>query len=131
MSTTFAPLGEPEVFALREQNGVLVLDLRGELGSLGWKSRNESRVLAAIDGLTHPKLVVDLTGVSYGGSELMAFLFRLRRRLRSCGGRIALAGAMGNVRAVLRVVRLDRVVGVYETPDEAVAALNESDLAVE
>jgi anti-anti-sigma factor len=127
MSTTFAPLGESEVFALREQDGVLVLELRGELGSLGWKSRNEARVLAAIEGMSGPRLVVDLTGVTYGGSELMAFLFRLRRRLGACTGQLALAGAAGNVRAVLHVVRLDRVLGLYDSADAAVAALNEGD----
>jgi anti-anti-sigma factor len=128
MSTTFAPLGESEVFALREKDGVFVLELRGELGSLGWKSRNEARVLSAIEGSTGPRLVVDLTGVTYGGSELMAFLFRLRRRLRGCGGQLALAGVKGNVRAVLHVVRLDRVLGLYDSADAAVAALNDGEL---
>jgi hypothetical protein len=53
----------------------------------------------------------------------MAFLFRLRRKLRARGGRVALAGAKGNLRVVLRVVRLDRLVGLYSSVKTAAAAL--------
>ena len=123
MNTTFAPLGNSSVFAVREQEGVLVLRLSGEMGSLAWQSRNESSILNAIEGISQPRLVVDLSDVTYGGSELMAFLFRLRRILRARGGQLALAGAKGNVRVVLHVVRLDRLVGLHDSVDAAVAAL--------
>jgi anti-anti-sigma factor len=123
MKTTFAPLDKSSVFALREQDGVLVLQLRGEMGSLGWQSRNEASIFEAIEGVVEPRVVVDLSDVTYGGSELMAFLFRLRRKLRARGGRVALAGAKGNLRVVLRVVRLDRLVGLYSSVKTAAAAL--------
>jgi anti-sigma B factor antagonist len=122
MNTTFAPLDKSEVFSLREQDGVFVLQLRGEMGSLGWQSRNEASIFAAIEGIAQPRLVVDLSDLTYGGSELMAFLFRLRRKLRARDGKVAIAGAKGNVRIVLRVVRLDRLVRLYETVTAAVAA---------
>jgi anti-anti-sigma factor len=123
MNTTCAPADKGAMFALREQDGVLVLQLRGELGSLGWQSRNESEILAAIEAVTNPRVVVDLSDVTYGGSELMAFLFRLRRKLRALAGCMVLAGAKGNVRIVLRVVRLDRIVRTYESVKAAVAAV--------
>jgi stage II sporulation protein AA (anti-sigma F factor antagonist) len=127
MNTAFAPLSKSAMFAVREQDGVLVLQLRGEMGSLGWQSRNEAQIFAAIEGVAAPRLVVDLSDVSYGGSELMAFLFRLRRRLRASGGRVVLAGAKGNVRVVLRIVRLDRILDIHESVEVAVAALNDGE----
>jgi anti-anti-sigma factor len=123
MNTTFAPLDKSAAFAVREHDGVLVLQLRGEMGSLGWQSLNEASIFAAIEGISQPRLVVDLGDVTYGGSELMEFLFRLRKKLRARDGQLALVGAKGNVRVVLRVVRLDKLVGIYDSVEAAVAAL--------
>src|SRR5262245_63167887 len=118
-STRLSP-DNTALFSLREHNGVFVLTITGEQGSLGWQSRNEANVLRAVEGLQRPQLIVDLTGVTFGGSELIAFLFRLRRKLRVSGGDIMLAGARGNLRSVLGVVRLDRVVRLFDSVQDAV-----------
>src|SRR5262249_24499221 len=90
-----------------------------------WQPRNERQVLTMLEGPRGAKVVVDLAEVTYGGSELMAFLFRLRRRLRVRAGQLAVAGAKGNVRAVLQVVRIDRLIDLYDSVDDPVAALND------
>jgi anti-anti-sigma factor len=122
MNTTYATPNKPGIFTLTEQDGVLVLRLCGEMGSLAWQSRNEAEIFESIRAHPEPRVVVDLSGLSYGGSELMAFLFRLRRKLRAMGGRVALVGAKGNVRIVLRVVQLDRVLGLYASVADAIAS---------
>ena len=127
MDTPSSPMNDSDTFALTERDGVLVLELHGEFGSLRWPARNERSILAAIERTWQPRLVVDLCDATYGGSHFLAFLVDLKRRVRARGGRVALAGTRGNLRHVLNVVKLDRILRTYDTADDAIAGLNERD----
>lgn len=103
---------------------MLVLELRGEFGSLGWDPEFEGladSVRAALRGLPRPRMVVDVSRVRYGGSEFLRFLLSLKKRIRAVGGQMVLAGARGQVAQVLRVTKLDRVLLQRSTVESATA----------
>jgi anti-sigma B factor antagonist len=68
------------------------------------------------------KLVLDLSRLRFiDSSGLGAFLSCLRR-LSAKGGDLKLAGMSKQVRAVFELVRMNRVVDIYGTREEAVRA---------
>jgi anti-anti-sigma factor len=111
---------------LRNQEEVLVLEVCGELGSLGWRAWNvelERAVASSLDDVLKPRMVVDLSGVIYAGAEFIEFLVGLRNRVHDAGGRLVLAGVRGNLRTMLRILHLDRILPRYPSPDAAVHAI--------
>src|SRR5262245_32860619 len=91
-------------FELHEQDGVLVLEVWGEVVSVHWHPADvDSAVLAALDGRPNPELAVDLVGVTYGGSQFVEFLLGLGQLVRARDGRMVLSGARAGVSDVLCV----------------------------
>jgi anti-anti-sigma factor len=127
MDIPSTPTKDIDTFTLAERDGVVVLELHGEFGSLRWPARDERSILATIERTWHPRVVVDLSDATYGGSHFLAFLVDLKRRVLARGGRVALAGTKGNLLHVLNVVQFDRVLCSYDTADDAIAGLNERD----
>jgi anti-anti-sigma factor len=113
-------------FHLQEQDDVLVLELYGELSSLRWQWRRgvlEDTVLSALKDVPHPHVVIDLSAVTYAGAEFVGFLLGLRERIHAERGRLALSSVRKNLRTMLRILRLDRLLPQYPSADEAVYAL--------
>jgi anti-anti-sigma factor len=126
MNATYAEPAECTCFELREQDDVRVLELCGELGSLRWQLQRgvlEDTVLSALEEAPHPYVVVDLSGVRYAGAEFIEFLLGLRKWVHEAGGRLVLSGVQGNLRTMLRILQLDRILPRYPTADAAVHAL--------
>ncbi len=71
------------------------------------------------------KLVLDLSRLRFiDSSGLGAFLSCLRR-LSAKGGDLKLAGMSKQVRAVFELVRMNRIVDIYGTREEAVRAFEQ------
>ncbi len=71
------------------------------------------------------KLVFDLSGLRFiDSSGLGAFLSCLRR-LSAKGGDLKLSGMSKQVRAVFELVRMNRIVDIYGTREEAVRAFGQ------
>jgi len=107
--------------ALLETEGrvtiLTLLDQRLDTGNAGEFKRAMTVRLA---GKTN--VVFDLSGVkSIDSSGLGAILFCLRQ-LNINGGDLKLCGMMKPVRALFQLVRLHRVIDVYNTKEEAVHA---------
>jgi anti-anti-sigma factor len=68
-------------------------------------------------------LVMDFTGLRQVSSGLLGLLASLHLRLRKLSGRLCVCGVEDRVMEVLRGVELDKVLAVYGTDEEAVAAL--------
>jgi anti-sigma B factor antagonist len=68
----------------------------------------------------HPRILVDLSGVSYIDSSGLALFIEAMQRIAGYGGQFGLFGLRENVRAIFDIARLDQVFKIY--PDKAAAA---------
>jgi anti-anti-sigma factor len=83
-------------------------------------------VIAPIQALTAPLVVVSLDRVSYFGSAFLSLLLRLWKHVSTTGGMMVLSGATPRARELLRVTNLDTLWAIYDSERDAIAAL-ESD----
>jgi anti-anti-sigma factor len=103
---------------IRKLDRVTILDLNGSFkaGEADLAFRNSvDEVLSA--GVTN--LALNLTGVSFLDSTGIRSVVRTSMALKEKGGEFRLFGASKQVAQVLRMVRLDKVLGLME--DEAAA----------
>ena len=73
------------------------------------------------DGGTH--LVLDASGITFMDSTGIGVLVIALRRTRASDGSFAIAGAQGRTHRTLSLTGLDRVFSLYDTVEEAQAAL--------
>jgi anti-sigma B factor antagonist len=66
-----------------------------------------------------PRIVVDLSGVSYIDSSGLALFIEAMQRIQSYGGKFALCGLTATVRTIFEIARLDQVFQIF--PDKAAA----------
>ncbi|MBI3466572.1 MAG: hypothetical protein HY000_26460 [Planctomycetes bacterium] len=91
------------LFRLSHQDHAVVLELRGNLGSLRWPSPNDlhQAVVNGMDRAACSSVVVDLSAMEHGGAQMLR-LVNLRRLVRANGGRFALNGVSEALEAVVR-----------------------------
>jgi anti-anti-sigma factor len=102
--------------------GVRLVRLNGSLSQKG-VSDVGPRFVAAVrgDGTGGP-VVVDLSGVDVIATTGITLLLVADRELKKTGGKMVLAGTRGLVRDVLMRCRLDKVLTLSPSADEAVRA---------
>jgi anti-sigma B factor antagonist len=107
-----------------------VLELRGEfdLDTVPEIDRFLRRRLGPLYHQQH--LVIDLDGTTFVDSSFIAFLVRLVSDQRAKRKELVLARPRGQVRRVVALVGLHNVVPVFESVEEAVAALVSGELPV-
>jgi len=104
------------------KSGVAVVHLSGELR--GPDDGAVSPVVEkALDG-TNPKIVIELSGVSYVSSAGLGELVQLVSRANSQNARMVLCAPSPFVAGVLKATRLDRFFEMFPTADAAMAALS-------
>jgi anti-sigma B factor antagonist len=69
-----------------------------------------------------PRVVVDLTRVTYIDSSGLAVLIVGMQQVKEYGGKFALAGLQSDVRSILETARLDQIFTTYSAVDDALAA---------
>jgi N-acetylglucosaminyldiphosphoundecaprenol N-acetyl-beta-D-mannosaminyltransferase len=69
-----------------------------------------------------PRLVLDLSDTAFLSSAGMAALIRLDRQAREHGGELRVAGCAPDVLRTLQLVKLDAILKIYGSADEAKAA---------
>jgi anti-sigma B factor antagonist len=69
-----------------------------------------------------PKVVVDLTDVTYIDSSGLAVLIVGMQQVKEYGGKFALVGLQSDVRSILETARLDQLFATYPHIDAALAA---------
>ncbi len=77
-----------------------------------------SDVLAIVDGGVK-RLILDCSRLTAVSSVGLGAIIRLHARAARLGGDVKLAGVQGGPMQVMRVMRLDRVFGIYATVDRA------------
>jgi anti-sigma B factor antagonist len=66
-----------------------------------------------------PKVVVDLSGVTYVDSSGLAVFIEAMQRVAGYGGSFAICGLQENVKHIFSIARLDQVFRIF--PDQAAA----------
>lgn len=101
--------------------GVATMRLEGRLdlvSAAGLRATVDDAVAAG-----HPRLVVDLSGVTFVDSSGLGALVAGLKRARQAGGELRIAAAGEQVVTVLTLTRLVRVLRPYATVDEALVGL--------
>ncbi|MGH9554458.1 MAG: STAS domain-containing protein [Terriglobales bacterium] len=102
-------------------SGVVVLKITGRI-SLG---RDSQQIEWQVNDLlkdNQNRVVFDLTAVNHMDSTGIGILMMCSARLKKAGGDLRVAGAQGLVGDVLRVTKVDSILGMHETAEEAVKA---------
>ena len=81
----------------------------------------KARMAGALTGAA-PKVVLDLSPVAFIDSAGLASILSLVKGLPE-GGELRIAGARDAVRAVFRLTRLDKVLPLHDTLEDAAAAV--------
>jgi len=102
-------------------NGVVVLTITGRI-SLGRDSQQIEWQVNDLLKASQNRVVFDLAGVNHMDSTGIGILMMCSARLKKAGGDLRLAGAQGLVADVLRVTRVDSILGLHANADEAVKA---------
>ena len=66
-----------------------------------------------------PRIIVDMSGVSYIDSSGLALFIESMQRIQGYGGKFALCGLRPTVRTIFEIARLDQIFQIY--PDVAAA----------
>ena len=98
-----------------------VLPLEGEIDL--HVSPRISAALAAMIVQKSPRLVVDLSKVTYIDSSGLAVLIEGMQNVEAYGGKFILAGIQENVKPIFEIARLDQVFIIFPHVDAALAAI--------
>ena len=97
-------------------DGAVVLELTGRMDAEGVREI-QGRFEAAVDGKT--PVLIDLSGVGFMDSLGIALLVRLAKRLRGNAVPVAVIPGPGPVARLLGLARVDRILNVVFTRDDA------------
>jgi len=67
--------------------------------------------------------VIDLTSVKFLNSLAIASIITARNKVTTAGGAFALAGIADHVKAVFRILKLERLFHLDQTIEQAIAAM--------
>ena|SRR5688500_12080378 len=106
---------------VQKLQGCPVLFVKGEIDIYTAPMFKQAVVGLVSDGNTD--VVIDLSGVTFMDSSGFGTLLGATRRLRPAGGGLHLAGANTTIQRMLRLTRLDTIMQLYESAEEAVQAV--------
>lgn len=102
-----------------QHRGAYLVQVAGELDLAAGAALRE--VLIGLGDAGATDVVVDLTNTSFVDSAGLGILLNGMKRLRLGGGLLRLAGCQRQVRDLLTLTSLDRVMPCYATVEEALA----------
>lgn len=77
--------------------------------------------LAALISGKAPRILLDLTGLTYIDSSGLALFIESLQRMQSYGGKLALFGLSDTVRHILEIARLDQIFEIHPDAQSALA----------
>jgi anti-sigma B factor antagonist len=113
---------------VRQSEVCPVLAVKGEIDVYTAPLFKQAVAGLVTDGTKH--LIIDMNGVTYMDSSGFGTLLGATKRLRPEGGALHLVGARPTVERMLHLTRLDTVIEMHPTLDQALqAAVNGGTLA--
>jgi anti-anti-sigma factor len=106
---------------ITERDGVRVVHLTGPVDVSGAMALRD--LLGQQIDSPAARVLLDLTDVTLIDSSGIGILVTAHRRADGQGARFGLAGASGTVARVFEMTRTNKLLSIYETVDEGVAAL--------
>ena len=85
--------------------------------------RVDIQIQAAMASVSTPRVVVNLQSVNHMASLMLSVLIKLHQDVQAKGGAVALASIPKRLQDLFELVGLDHIFDSYETPEEALAAL--------
>lgn len=106
-------------------NGCLTITLLPELNDKQWADieRVGTEIVDRISSAPSPKVLVDLTSLSYMGSAMVALIVRLYKTVNSRGGKMVVVNQHELVFEVLKLAGLTKLWTIVGTRQEAYATL--------
>jgi anti-anti-sigma factor len=106
-------------------NGCSTVTLLPELNDKQWADieRVGSEIVERISAAPSPKVIVDLTQLSYMGSAMVALIVRLYKTVNSRGGKMVVVNQHELVHEVLKLAGLTKLWTIVGNRQEAYAAL--------
>lgn len=101
-----------------EIDGIIVLTPVGEFDIANLDILRDTIATALEES---SRIVLDLSQTQFLDSMVLGAIIGSSKRAREAGGWVRLVAPRPNVRNVLRVTRLDTILGLYDTVDQAVA----------
>jgi anti-sigma B factor antagonist len=103
-----------------EHDGVTLVVPRGDL-DLSTAEQVKRALARLIDG-GQTKLVLDLADVAYIDSSGLGALVAAMKQARAAGGNLRLCGLQDDVRSIMEMTRLIKVIAVHSDRQEAVTS---------
>ena len=121
---------EGESFQIQRRGDIVVVVPSPEVESMSDAMIEQAAQLVLVPLKDDPPsgVIIDLSQVNYFGSMFITFLLRCHLLVKKHGdGEVVLAGVSDRIRELLRMTNLDTLWALYDTRDEALAALGGSD----
>jgi len=106
-------------------DGIVIISVERDL-----KGEGETTLRERLDGLVrrgHLNILINLGDIPRLDSAELGRLIRAHISVRRAGGRIRLCNLPDRVRALMKLTRMDTVLDIYKTEEEALAAVRQSD----
>ncbi len=103
----------------RKHNGVIILSVEKTL-----KGEGENALRQRLDALVRQgclQILIDLKNLPYVDSTDLGRLIRSHLSVRQAGGRVRLCNLSERVMSLMKMTRLDTVLELYHTEEEALA----------
>jgi anti-sigma B factor antagonist len=106
-----------------ERKGWAVLAVTGELDVATAPRLRQEAVRLTSSG-SH-RLVLDLSGVGFLDSTGLGVIVGVLKRTRTHGGELVLAGAEPQVRKVFEITRMNDILPIHDSVDDAIASADD------
>ena len=121
-------------FPIEHRDHAFVLHVKGEvLRSIddpalraGFLLQLQQELEALIADTDHPHIVASFDDARYINSGILGMMVQVHKWAKAKNGRLNLAGLDPNVSKVVQMMRLDKMLNVYPTVEEAVADFGQS-----
>ena len=110
-----------------EGDGVAVLACEGELNGLLMNNGDSTDLKPQLgEQWASQNVVLDMSEANYMDSAAVGWLLSLHRSFEESGGRMILCNIQPEIRRVIELMRIDRVVPIVDERAEAIAKLKQS-----
>lgn len=106
---------------IEHANDVLVVTLSGEYLDASTVKDFKADISQVMEGEIK-KVVFDMSGLQFIDSSGLGAILSCLRKLNGAGGDLKLCGMTKPVRALFELVRMHRIMDIYNTREEAVKA---------
>jgi anti-sigma B factor antagonist len=104
----------------KDATGVVVIGVDGQL-IVGNRHELKQKVMEAVEAGEH-RVLIDFTETGYIDSSGLGALVSLSKKLRDTGGELRLAGLNEDLRTLFELTKLDSLVNIADTAEQALAA---------